>query len=101
MGGALEGCRAGVLGVAFKPGTDDVRDSASLDVCCRLAAEGAHVTVHDPVATGSAARLRQICAAASALEAANGADVLLHLANGGIPPDRPRYALTAWSPGVT
>jgi UDPglucose 6-dehydrogenase len=80
VGGALEGCRAGVLGVAFKPGTDDVRDSPSLDVCCRLAAEGAQVTVHDPVATGSAARLRpDLRYAASALEAANGADVLLHL----------------------
>jgi UDPglucose 6-dehydrogenase len=79
-GGSLDGCRAGVLGVAFKPGSDDVRDSASLDVCCRLAAEGARVTVHDPVATGSAARLRpDLRYAASALEAADGADVLLHL----------------------
>ena len=69
-GGSLDGCRAAVLGVAFKPGSDDVRDSASLDVCCRLAAEGAHVTVHDPVAAASAARLRpDLRYAASVMEA--------------------------------
>jgi len=34
-GGSLDGCRAAVLGVTFKPGSDDVRDSASLEVCCR------------------------------------------------------------------
>jgi len=80
VGGALAGCRAGVLGVAFKPGSDDVRDSASLDVCCRLAEEGAAVAVHDPVAMDNAARLRpDLRYAGSALEAAAGADVVLHL----------------------
>ena len=79
-GGSLDGCRAAVLGVAFKPGSDDVRDSASLEVCCRLAAEGAHVTVHDPVAAASAARLRpDLRYAASAVEAAASADLVLHL----------------------
>lgn len=80
VGGSLAGCRAGVLGVAFKPGSDDVRDSASLDVCCRLAEEGAAVAVHDPVAMDNAARLRpDLRYAGSALEAAAGADVVLHL----------------------
>src|SRR5258708_5780982 len=80
VGGSLDGRRAGVLGVAFKPDSDDVRDSASLDVCCRLAAEGAAVTVHDPVATGNAARLHpELHYAESATEAAVGADVGLHL----------------------
>jgi UDPglucose 6-dehydrogenase len=50
-GGHLGGRRVAVLGVAFKPNSDDVRDSPSLAVCDRLAAEGAIVSVHDPVAT--------------------------------------------------
>ena len=39
-----------VLGVAFKPGTDDVRDAPALDVVDQLLAEGARVRLHDPVA---------------------------------------------------
>jgi UDP-glucose 6-dehydrogenase len=42
-----------VLGVAFKPGTDDVRDAPALDVIEALLAEGAKVRIHDPVALGS------------------------------------------------
>ncbi len=79
-GGSLEGCRIGALGVAFKPGSDDVRNSASLDVCGRLAAEGAIVTVHDPVATGSAARVRpDLRYVDSPVTAATGADLMVHL----------------------
>jgi UDPglucose 6-dehydrogenase len=79
-GGSLAGRRVGVLGVAFKPGSDDVRNSASLDVCGRLAAEGAVVTVHDPVATASAALVRpDLRYAESAVAAAADADLVLHL----------------------
>jgi UDPglucose 6-dehydrogenase len=79
-GGSLDGRRVGVLGVAFKPGSDDVRDSASLEVCGRLAAEGAVVSVHDPVAAGNAARLLPaVRYADSAVAAAAGAEVILHL----------------------
>ena len=79
-GGSLAGCRIGALGVAFKPGSDDVRNSASLDVCGRLAAEGATVTVHDPVATGSAARVRpDLRYVESPVTAATGADLVVHL----------------------
>lgn len=46
----LEGARVAVLGLAFKPDTDDVRDSPALPVVERLVAEGAHVKLHDPVA---------------------------------------------------
>jgi UDPglucose 6-dehydrogenase len=42
-----------VLGVAFKPGTDDVRDAPALDVIEALLAEGAKVRLHDPVALDS------------------------------------------------
>ena len=79
-GGSLAGRRVGVLGVAFKPGSDDVRNSASLDVCGRLAAEGAVVTVHDPVALPGAALVRpDLRYAESALAAAASADLVLHL----------------------
>jgi UDPglucose 6-dehydrogenase len=79
-GGSLAGCRVGVLGAAFKPGSDDVRNSASLDVCDRLHAEGAIVTVHDPVALASAARVRpDLRYAESALTSVAGAELVLHL----------------------
>jgi UDPglucose 6-dehydrogenase len=79
-GGSLAGRRVAVLGVAFKPDSDDVRDSPSLAVCDRLAAEGAVVSVHDPVAMPSAARKRPgLCCAPSVFDAAEGADLVLHL----------------------
>ena len=60
--GSLAGKRVAVLGAAFKPNSDDVRDSPSLDVCGRLTAEDAIVSVHDPVAMPNAARTGRICA---------------------------------------
>ncbi|HEX3190254.1 MAG TPA: UDP-glucose/GDP-mannose dehydrogenase family protein [Streptosporangiaceae bacterium] len=79
-GGALRGRRVAVLGVAFKPDSDDVRDSPSLAVCDRLAAEGAAVSVHDPVAMPGAARKRPgLRYAPSVFEAAEEADLVLHL----------------------
>jgi UDPglucose 6-dehydrogenase len=79
-GGSLAGCRIGAFGVAFKPGSDDVRNSASLDVCGRLAAAGASVIVHDPVATESAARVRpDLTYVDSPVTAATGADLIVHL----------------------
>ena len=44
----LLGLRVGVLGLAFKPGTDDLRDAPSLDLIAELVAEGAIVTAFDP-----------------------------------------------------
>jgi UDPglucose 6-dehydrogenase len=79
-GGSLLGKHVTVLGLAFKPNSDDIRDSASLDVCERLAQEGAVVTAHDPVALVNAARVKpHLHYAASVSEAASGADLLLHL----------------------
>ena len=48
--GPLAGRRIAVLGVAFKPGTDDTRDSPAIEVVRELAARGARVAVHDPMA---------------------------------------------------
>ncbi len=80
VGGALTGKRVAVLGVAFKPNSDDIRDSPSLDICARLAAEGAIVSVHDPVAMPNAAKKQpSLHCAGSVFEAAEGADLVLHL----------------------
>lgn len=84
VGGSLEGRRVAALGAAFKPNSDDVRDSPGLDVCGRLAAEGAIVTIHDPVAMANAARIRpELTYAPSIPEAAAGAEVVLHLTEWG------------------
>lgn len=47
--------RIGVLGLAFKANTDDVRSSTAIALCRRLMEEGAHVVAHDPQAMGKAA----------------------------------------------
>ena len=49
--GALAGKKVLLLGLAFKPETDDVRESASLKIAANLLAKGAEVTAHDPIAT--------------------------------------------------
>ncbi|MGH3200567.1 MAG: UDP-glucose dehydrogenase family protein, partial [Streptosporangiaceae bacterium] len=80
VGGSLQGRRVTVLGVAFKPNSDDVRDSPSLAICGRLDAEGAVVSVHDPVATANAAKKQPgLRYADSIAAAAQGADLVLHL----------------------
>jgi UDPglucose 6-dehydrogenase len=52
--GTLDGARVALLGVAFKPGTDDVRESPAKVLATRLTAEGATVVAHDPVVGCSA-----------------------------------------------
>jgi UDPglucose 6-dehydrogenase len=47
-GGALDGRRIGLLGLTFKAGTDDLRNSPALDVAALLRAEGAELTAYDP-----------------------------------------------------
>ena len=77
-GRLLAGKRIAVWGAAFKPGTDDVRDSPGLDIACRLHDLGAHVTIYDPLGVGSALEeAPQLAYADSALEAARDADAVL------------------------
>ncbi|MCZ2262212.1 UDP-glucose dehydrogenase family protein [Isoptericola sp. QY 916] len=54
LGGMVDGAEVTVLGAAFKPDSDDVRDSPALDVATRLSELGAVVTVHDPQAIDNA-----------------------------------------------
>ena len=80
-GGSFHGgVRVGVLGAAFKPNSDDVRDSPALDVSEAIRREGADVRVYDPEANANAAKIHpmlQYCD--SAREAVEGAHVVLHL----------------------
>ena len=80
LGGSVLGKRVGVLGCAFKPGTDDVRDSPALNVAAALHLKGAQVTVYDPAAGGTAQQLFPTLAYADTWrQAATGADVVLVL----------------------
>ena len=56
LGGSVAGRTVAVLGAAFKPGSDDVRDSPALHVASALHRLGAQVRVHDPKARDAAAR---------------------------------------------
>jgi UDPglucose 6-dehydrogenase len=78
--GSLVGTRAAVLGVAFKPNSDDVRDSPALDVAGQLQLQGAIVSVFDPKAMDNAQQLfPTLNYALSTVEACKEADVVLIL----------------------
>ena len=80
VGGPLHGRNVGVLGLAFKPDSDDIRDSPALDVATALHSLGARVTAYDPAAIDNA-RLAHpdLEYAGSVVGAATDADVLLVL----------------------
>ncbi|MCT2591651.1 UDP-glucose/GDP-mannose dehydrogenase family protein [Streptomyces sp. N2-109] len=79
-GGTFHGRRITVLGAAFKPDSDDVRDSPALAVAERIRQQGAEVTVYDPKATDNARKsFPALAFAESVTKAACGAHVLLHL----------------------
>ncbi|MFC5909411.1 UDP-glucose dehydrogenase family protein [Streptacidiphilus monticola] len=79
-GGGFLGRRVAVLGAAFKPNTDDVRDSPALNVAAQIQLQGAQVTVYDPKAMDNARKqFPSLTFADSVLEACEGAHVVLHL----------------------
>ncbi|RJL30526.1 UDP-glucose dehydrogenase family protein [Bailinhaonella thermotolerans] len=80
VGGSFEGCTVAVLGAAFKPNSDDIRDSPALDVAATISDQGASVTVYDPAAMHNARRVRpDLKYGESALDAARDANVVLLL----------------------
>ena len=79
-GGNLAGQRIGVLGAAFKPNSDDIRDSPALDVALSCQRAGAAVRVYDPKAMDNARiDYPTLAYSDSALEACRDADAVLHL----------------------
>ena len=90
--GSLVGKEIALLGVAFKPDTDDVREATSLVLAARLAGEGANVRVFDPVASANAdGKLggAQVCD--SAIQALTGADAAV------IVTEWPEFAELDWA----
>ncbi|MBB5788390.1 nucleotide sugar dehydrogenase [Jiangella mangrovi] len=79
-GGSVANRRVAVLGAAFKPHSDDVRDSPALNIAGQLHLQGARVSVYDPKATENARKIfPTLPYAETALDACRGAHVVLHL----------------------
>jgi UDPglucose 6-dehydrogenase len=76
VGGSLAGSRIGVLGLAFKAGTNDLRDSPALSVTAMLAAHGAEVTAYDPAVGGDLPGMRLVD---DPYQTAKGADAIVVL----------------------
>jgi UDPglucose 6-dehydrogenase len=78
LGGSLDRKRIGILGLAFKPNTDDIRESPALEIARMLQHEGALVSGYDPVAMNNVARENpELRLAEDPYELADGADALL------------------------
>jgi UDPglucose 6-dehydrogenase len=74
----LDGKRVGMLGLSFKPNTDDLREAPSIDVARDLLADGAQVVAYDPVAGARAAQLVPgLELADKAVEVADGAHAVV------------------------
>jgi UDPglucose 6-dehydrogenase len=76
--GSLTDKTVGVLGLAFKPDTDDLREAPAVDIIRRLLAEGARIKAHDPVATRNAMQvLPAVCYVDDPHDVASDADFLI------------------------
>ncbi|HWA53917.1 MAG TPA: UDP-glucose/GDP-mannose dehydrogenase family protein [Solirubrobacterales bacterium] len=90
--GSLAGKRVALLGLAFKPDTDDMREASSLVLAARLQGEGAEVTAYDPVAADAArGMLEGVDFRDSALAALEGADAAVLVT------EWPEFAGLDWS----
>jgi UDP-N-acetyl-D-mannosaminuronate dehydrogenase len=91
--GELPGKRVALLGLAFKPNTDDMREASSLVLAARLNADGARVSAYDPVAEEQARKLVSgISFAASVVEAATDADAVVLVT------EWPEFVELDWTP---
>ena len=78
LGGDAAGKTVALLGLTFKPNTDDMRDAASLAIVPALQAKGAHVRAFDPEGMHEASRLlKDVAFTTNAYEAAEGADAVV------------------------
>jgi UDPglucose 6-dehydrogenase len=78
LDGRLEGRTVSLLGLSFKPETDDMRDAPSLEIVAGLMARGAHVRAYDPVAMPNAGRLMpDITLCKDAYQACENADAVV------------------------
>ncbi|MCB0064078.1 MAG: UDP-glucose/GDP-mannose dehydrogenase family protein [Caldilineaceae bacterium] len=78
VGGKLANRRIGILGLAFKPNTDDIREAPAIEISRMLQSEGASVAGYDPVAMNNIARLdKNLHLVEDPYELAEGADALL------------------------
>ncbi len=79
FGGTLGGLKVAVWGLAFKPGTDDIRQAPSLSIIERLLQWGASVAVHDPVAMANVGSVfgQRLCYCQQPYEALHDADALV------------------------
>jgi UDPglucose 6-dehydrogenase len=77
--GSLVGCQITLLGLAFKPNTDDMREASALVLAARLHAEGATVRAYDPIVDEQARRplLHDVELHGTALQATEGADAVV------------------------
>ncbi|UAL52083.1 UDP-glucose dehydrogenase family protein [Metabacillus dongyingensis] len=78
---SLEGKKVAVLGLAFKPNTDDMREAASIVITKHLVEKGAHVVAYDPVAKENATKIldSNVKYATNTVDALKDADVALIL----------------------
>jgi UDPglucose 6-dehydrogenase len=91
----LKGRTIGLLGLAFKPNTDDLREAPALDIARMLLERGARVKAHDPVAMERFAREHaglDVACCASAEEVALDADALVLIT------EWPQYRELDWEP---
>ena len=80
LGSDLKSRRIAILGAAFKPDSDDVRDSPALDIAVQLHEAGADLTIHDPKAMESAkARFPELNFVPTVEATLTGAELILHL----------------------
>ena len=78
LGGDVAGKKIGVLGLSFKPDTDDMRESPAVDIIEGLQLAGAAIQAFDPIAMDASREcLKGVCYCNDAYEAANGADALV------------------------
>lgn len=93
-GDGADGVHVALLGLAFKPGTDDLRDAPSLTIAADLLARGARVTAYDPMPTArdrAAQLVPGLMVAASAEEAIAGVDAI------GLVTEWPEFGQMDWS----